>query len=75
MPRTNFSEEAKDLIKRILNPNPRKRFTIEQIMMHPWMILDEIDLSKLSDDYDGEEEDEEEGADEEWSQSEVHAIN
>lgn len=32
-----ISEEAKDLVKRILNPNPRKRFTIEQIMMHPWM--------------------------------------
>jgi serine/threonine protein kinase len=24
-------------VKRILNPNPRKRFTIEQIMAHPWM--------------------------------------
>lgn len=36
-PRNNISEDAKDLVKRILNPNPRKRFTIEQIMMHPWM--------------------------------------
>jgi len=35
--RFNISEEAKDLVKRILNPNPRKRFTIEQIMLHPWM--------------------------------------
>ena len=36
-PKMSISEEAKDLVKRILNPNPRKRFTIEQIMMHPWM--------------------------------------
>lgn len=39
-----ISDEAKDLVKRILNPNPRKRFTIEQIMMHPWMMLDEEEL-------------------------------
>lgn len=75
VPRTNFNDDAKDLIKRILNPNPRKRFTIEQIMMHPWMMLDEIDMSQLSDDDDGEEEEEEEAAEEEWSQSDVQAIN
>lgn len=73
IPRTNFNDDAKDLIKRILNPNPRKRFTIEQIMMHPWMMLDEIDMSQLSDDDDGEEE--EDAAEEEWSHSEVQAIN
>lgn len=27
--RVKISDEAKDLVKRILNPNPRKRFTIE----------------------------------------------
>jgi serine/threonine protein kinase len=49
-PRTNISDDSKDLVKRILNPNPRKRFTIEQIMMHPWMVLEEDDLSLISED-------------------------
>lgn len=31
-----LSEDIKDLIKNILNPNPRKRYTIEQIKMHRW---------------------------------------
>lgn len=40
-----LSEDAKDLVKCILNPNPRKRFTIEQIKCHPWMLLDDELLS------------------------------
>jgi hypothetical protein len=41
-------------------------------MMHPWMMLDEEDLSALSED-DVEEEEDEDGVDDEeaWSQSEV----
>ena len=31
-----LSDEAKDLITRILNPDPTKRFTIEDIRDHPW---------------------------------------
>lgn len=33
-----ISSEAKDLIKCILNPNPRKRYTIDMIKMHPWIL-------------------------------------
>ena len=32
------SEDAKDLIKCILTPNPRKRYTIDQIKLHKWFI-------------------------------------
>ena len=31
-----ISDDAKDLIRCILTPNPRKRFTIEHIKMHRW---------------------------------------
>ena len=31
-----LSDEAKDLITRILNPDPTKRFSIEDIRDHPW---------------------------------------
>ena len=31
-----MSDDVKDLIKKILTPNPRKRYTIEQIKMHNW---------------------------------------
>jgi 5'-AMP-activated protein kinase catalytic alpha subunit len=34
----SLSEESKDLVKCILNPNPRKRYTIELIKSHPWII-------------------------------------
>uniref|UniRef100_A0A6A7G7B6 non-specific serine/threonine protein kinase n=1 Tax=Hirondellea gigas TaxID=1518452 RepID=A0A6A7G7B6_9CRUS len=31
-----FSETAKDLIQRLLEPDPEKRITLTQIMKHPW---------------------------------------
>ncbi|KAL4440774.1 hypothetical protein ABPG74_013755 [Tetrahymena malaccensis] len=37
MPKT-FSKNLKDLIKNILNSNPKKRFTLEQIRKHPWYL-------------------------------------
>ena len=33
------SKEVNDLIKKILNPNPRKRITISKIKNHPWFNL------------------------------------
>lgn len=36
-----ISEEAKDLVKSILNPNPRKRFSIDLIKQHGWFSQDE----------------------------------
>ena len=41
-----ISDDVKDLIKAILNPNPRKRLSIEQIKQHPWMLLDDDALSQ-----------------------------
>jgi len=35
----NISESAVDLLKRILNTDPRKRFNISQIRNHPWFNL------------------------------------
>jgi len=32
------SEEAKDLLRGILNPDPELRFTMEQIINHPWIV-------------------------------------
>ena len=32
-----LSNEAKDLIKRILNPNPLKRITIDEVLCHPFL--------------------------------------
>lgn len=32
----NISPEVKDLINRMLQPNPIKRITIREIMQHPW---------------------------------------
>lgn len=31
------SEEARDLIKKMLNRNPVERLTIPEILLHPWM--------------------------------------
>ena len=56
-------------MKRILNPNPRKRFTIDQIMMHPWMIFEEGEAG--SDEENDDESDEREDV---WSQSDVQAF-
>lgn len=33
------SDEAKDLFKKILNTDPEKRYSIEQIRKHPWFNL------------------------------------
>ena len=34
----NLSNEAKDLIKKILIPNPEKRITLDEILNHPFLI-------------------------------------
>ena len=38
-----MSDEAKDLFNKILNTDPEKRLTIEQIREHPWFSLVECD--------------------------------
>jgi 5'-AMP-activated protein kinase catalytic alpha subunit len=54
-----ISEDAKDLIKSILNPNPRKRYNIEMIKLHRWFSLGFEDYI------------EEENYPENWSASEI----
>ena len=36
-----ISDEARDLLKGLLNKNPRKRLNIEQILNHPWLMENE----------------------------------
>ena len=33
----NISEEAKEFIKYLLNPNPKQRPTMNQVLEHPWL--------------------------------------
>ena len=33
----DISESARDLLKSILQPDPAKRFTMNEILEHPWM--------------------------------------
>lgn len=32
-----ISEESKDLIRRLLEPDPQRRYTAEQVLKHPWI--------------------------------------
>lgn len=34
-----LSDEFKDLIEQVLNPSPKLRLTLEEILAHPWMNL------------------------------------
>ena len=43
-PLEEVSQEANDLIKGMLQVNPKKRFCIEDILNHPW--LDKVDLNQ-----------------------------
>ena len=39
---TRFKEEAKSLVKGLLEKDPKKRLTAEQVLQHPW--LQDLDL-------------------------------
>ena len=41
-----ISDEARDLLRGLLNKNPKKRLTIEQILNHPWLKEDELNNNK-----------------------------
>lgn len=43
-----ISEDGKDLISKILNINPEKRYTLKQIKEHPWYVknLNKLKLQK-----------------------------
>lgn len=36
-PWPKVSENAKDLVKKMLNPDPRQRLTAEEVLEHPWL--------------------------------------
>ncbi|KAL9243509.1 hypothetical protein vseg_017386 [Gypsophila vaccaria] len=37
-PWPSISSSAKDLVKKMLNPDPKKRITPEEVLEHPWMV-------------------------------------
>jgi non-specific serine/threonine protein kinase len=41
-----ISSQARDLLNGLLNKNPKKRLTIEQILNHPWLKSEEIKNNK-----------------------------
>lgn len=41
---TFLSEQARDLISKILNIDPELRFTIDQIKQHPWFRITRVDI-------------------------------
>eukprot|EP00483_Globobulimina_turgida_P003673 UN03679 len=42
----NISDAAKDLVKHLMSVDAKKRYTVQQIIKHPW-ILRHVDLKKL----------------------------
>jgi calcium/calmodulin-dependent protein kinase I len=44
----NVSPEAKDLISNLLVLNPQKRFTIDQVLSHPWMTSSKLDSKDIT---------------------------
>ncbi|XP_074566556.1 calcium-dependent protein kinase 28-like [Curcuma longa] len=41
-PWPGISDSAKDLIRNMLNRDPRKRFTAHQVLCHPWIVDDKV---------------------------------
>ncbi|MQM07906.1 hypothetical protein Taro_040751 [Colocasia esculenta] len=37
-----ISDSAKDLIRNMLNRNPKKRFTAHEVLCHPWIVDDKV---------------------------------
>ncbi|CAL9121201.1 calcium-dependent protein kinase 24-like [Musa acuminata AAA Group] len=44
-----ISDSAKDLIRNMLNRNPKKRFTAHQVLCHPWIVDDRVAPDKPLD--------------------------
>jgi serine/threonine protein kinase len=49
---------AKDLVKKILMLDPKKRLKIESIIKHPWFKQNKVDLSKSNTSFSPEKKDE-----------------
>ncbi|ESQ31908.1 hypothetical protein EUTSA_v10004083mg [Eutrema salsugineum] len=48
-PWPSISESAKDLIKKMLESNPKKRLTAHQVLCHPWIVDDKVAPDKPLD--------------------------
>ncbi|CAN7101330.1 unnamed protein product, partial [Brassica rapa subsp. narinosa] len=48
-PWPSISESAKDLIKKMLESNPKKRLTAHQVLCHPWIVDDTVAPDKPLD--------------------------
>ncbi|WZZ01036.1 hypothetical protein YC2023_073364 [Brassica napus] len=48
-PWPSISESAKDLIKKMLEGNPKKRLTAHQVLCHPWIVDDTVAPDKPLD--------------------------
>ncbi|KAF9363995.1 hypothetical protein BGX34_002799 [Mortierella sp. NVP85] len=46
---TDVSKDAQDLISRMLTVNPRRRITMEGVMMHPWFNIDMVEDNTLGE--------------------------
>ena len=47
-----LSEEAKNMINRLMKANPEERLSIPEILTHPWMHKDEVETLKDPEDND-----------------------
>ena len=43
------SEDCKDLIRRIFTPNPLHRITVQEILQHPWFLIDLPEELRMAD--------------------------
>ena len=41
----NISQEAKDLVSKLLVLDPKERLSSEQALQHPWLIQERVSLS------------------------------
>lgn len=65
VPPENIPEQLKDLLRRILTPNPQERPTVDEILEHPWMtqiydVSDDVDDDVIDDNEnvgDGDDDD------------------
>jgi len=44
----HFSKGVKDLLQNMINPNPKKRFSSDDIKKHPWFLeYNHLDLRRI----------------------------
>ncbi|KAL9463904.1 hypothetical protein AB3S75_001659 [Citrus x aurantiifolia] len=48
-PWPNISESAKDLIRKMLDQNPKRRLTAHEVLCHPWIVDDKVAPDKPLD--------------------------